>query len=292
MKKIKKIISILGVIYFTSTILISCGHNNVAIGSTYEFNSNAILQDNCSECDSRWFIEIVDEKTAFIWSAPNSNRNLISCKTQIGYDFDTETGSLIIDNIENKNINSSCKQKILGTYTLNKDGYLSCEYSEENDSIDSESKINQKKTNLINLLSGKVFKIGNGENQEYISFNPYNSCSIAYIGNYWADGPSFKINKVDFEKNEITLVQITDEGCLVEKDLGFIIGYNIDYDFDSETGSLIANGINELTIKPLCCKNINCDERKRRFSFFEEFNLSPCDGLLLEIYDLMNDLNF
>ena len=281
MKKPEKIISILGVIYFASTILTSCGHNNVDIGSTYEFNSNSISQDNCSECDSRWFIEIVDEKTASIWSAPNSSKNLISCKTQIGYDFDTETGYLIINNMENKNINSSCKQKILGRYTLNKDGYLSCEYSEENDSIDSQSEINKKKMNLINLLSGKVFKIGNGENQEYISFNPYNSCSIAYIGNYWADGPSLKINKVDFEKNEITFVHVTNEECLEEKDLGFIIHYNIDYDIVG--GSLVANGINELTIKPLCCKNINCDERKWRFDFFEEFNLSPCDGLLLEI---------
>ncbi len=118
----KKLISILVVLFFASTILTNCsGYSNDAVGKTYEFKCNN-MQNNCSECDSRWFIEFVTDKSATIYSAPSSSSYLKSCKTKIVYDFNSETGSIAINNMENKNINNSCRQFFIGTYTFNKEG--------------------------------------------------------------------------------------------------------------------------------------------------------------------------
>jgi len=114
------------IIYLTlllsAVVMTSCGgYSNDAIGRTYEFTCSE-TRNNCQECDSRWFINIDDNSTATIYSSPSSNSILKSCMTQIDYIFNSEAGSITIENIPNANINNYCQNSFKGTWTFNREG--------------------------------------------------------------------------------------------------------------------------------------------------------------------------
>ena len=80
------------ILLLTTALLNSCGFQNDAVGRTYQFLCTDIW-DNCEEGT-----------------------------TKFNYSFDAETGAITIETINNKNINNSCQNSFIGTYTFNSEG--------------------------------------------------------------------------------------------------------------------------------------------------------------------------
>jgi len=95
--------------------------SNGAVGKTYQFNSKG-FNFSCGECNSEWFIKVESETSARIYSAPSSTSMLKSCATDIQYVWDSTTGSIIIEEVINSNVNSNCRSNFIGTFTFNGDG--------------------------------------------------------------------------------------------------------------------------------------------------------------------------
>ena len=131
--------------------------------------------------------------------------------------------------------------------------------------IDSLStpRIDNEESEFLSLFSGKRFSRGIDESEEFIVFTPYEECADAFVGSYWADGPSLKIYTINFEEKELVLVGISD--CT--NAMGF--GYRLKY-IDKNTISVI----------PMCCESdLNCDDAF--FGFFDDLRGNPCDSFLL-----------
>ena len=127
----------------------------------------------------------------------------------------------------------------------------------------SELSTDNDESEFLSLFSGKRFSRGTGENEEFIDFRPYEECEDAFVGSYWADGPSLKIDNINFEEKELVLVGISD--CT--NAMGF--GYRIKY-IDKNTISVI----------PMCCESdLNCDDAF--FGFFDDLRGNPCNSFLL-----------
>ena len=124
-------------------------------------------------------------------------------------------------------------------------------------------RIDNEGSEFLSLFSGKRFSRGIDENEEFIVFSPYDECADAFVGSYWADGPSLKIDTINFEEKELVLVGISD--CT--NAMGF--GYRLKY-IDKNTISVI----------PMCCESdLNCDDAF--FGFFDDLRGNPCDSFLL-----------
>tara|TARA_B110000902_G_scaffold211752_1_gene242587 strand:- start:48 stop:797 length:750 start_codon:yes stop_codon:yes gene_type:complete len=131
--------------------------------------------------------------------------------------------------------------------------------------IDSLSipRIDNEESEFLSLFSGKRFSRGIDESEEFIVFTPYEECADAFVGSYWADGPSLKIYTINFEEKELVLVGISD--CT--NAMGF--GYRLKY-IDKNTISVI----------PMCCESdLNCDDAF--FGFFNDLRGNPCNSFLL-----------
>jgi hypothetical protein len=112
---------ILFLILFPFLVSCSNGFENASIGNTYQFICNGI-NSNCNECDSYWFVKINSENSGTIYSSTSPKSFLRSCSTDFSYTFDTKTGSIIINNLSNPNVNSSCLNGFIGTWTFNRSG--------------------------------------------------------------------------------------------------------------------------------------------------------------------------
>ena len=150
--------------------------------------------------------------------------------------------------IKNQNIDSLILQKL--------------ELLADIDSL-STPRIDNEESEFLSLFSGKRFSRGIDESEEFIVFTPYEECADAFVGSYWADGPSLKIYTINFEEKELVLVGISD--CT--NAMGF--GYRLKY-IDKNTISVI----------PMCCESdLNCDDAF--FGFFDDLRGNPCDSFLL-----------
>ena len=150
--------------------------------------------------------------------------------------------------IKNQNIDSLILQKL--------------ELLADIDSL-STPRIDNEESEFLSLFSGKRFSRGIDESEEFIVFTPYEECADAFVGSYWADGPSLKIYTINFEEKELVLVGISD--CT--NAMGF--GYRLKY-IDKNTISVI----------PMCCESdLNCDNAF--FGFFDDLRGNPCNSFLL-----------
>lgn len=80
-----------------------------------------------------------------------------------------------------------------------------------------DTNINNAENEILHLLSGKIFVMGEGENEVIVSFiqkKYLQACEdlnhVGWVGNYWADGPSFTISNREIynQENEIITYDI------------------------------------------------------------------------------------
>jgi|688.fasta_scaffold1235258_1 hypothetical protein len=121
----KKIKSIIRVLFFASVTLSSCGINSeeskveeseiFKIGSTYAFFIQG-CNFECAECDESWKLKFLDKENAELWSHSSSS-NFPSCKSEVKYSYQNETISIV--SINNSNVSSQCISSIIGDYKYN-----------------------------------------------------------------------------------------------------------------------------------------------------------------------------
>lgn len=129
--KMKKLMTIYGLIIFAFSIFTSCGGgSNLRIGQTYTFfdGQNSSLQ--CYECDPIWCIKFTNENTCELWTRPN-NSDLQSCKTDAKYSYDKNNQTITILSISNSNISNECLEKFIGEWQWKKGAFGERFYSKK-----------------------------------------------------------------------------------------------------------------------------------------------------------------
>lgn len=122
----KRVTTIFGALFFTSSVLTSCGSSSqesnseeseiLKIGSTYAFFTQG-CNFECTECNESWKLKILDNENAELWSHSSSS-DFPSCKSEMKYSYQNET--ITISSINNSNVSSQCISSIIGDYKYNR----------------------------------------------------------------------------------------------------------------------------------------------------------------------------
>ena len=209
---------------------------------------------------------VTNERQNFNITLDSLNQALV--KNQQDFELEMDKSSITIKNLNSKLISLNSINDSINIELITKDQKIDSLISQKLElltDIDSLSALrtDNDESEFLSLFSGKRFSRGTGENEEFIVFRPYEECADAFVGSYWADGPSLKIDNINFEEKELVLVGISD--CT--NAMGF--GYRIKY-IDKNTISVI----------PMCCESdLNCDDAF--FGFFDDLRGNPCNSFLL-----------
>jgi len=194
--------------------------------------------------------------------------NQLLSKNQQDFELEMDKSSITIKNLNTQLIRLNSINDSINIELITKDQKIDSltlkilKLLADMDSL-SALRTDNDESEFLSLFSGKRFIRGTGENEEFIVFRPYEECADAFVGSYWADGPSLKIDNINFEEKELVLVGISD--CT--NAMGF--GYRIKF-IDKNTISVI----------PMCCESdLNCDDAF--FGFFDDLRGNPCNSFLL-----------
>ena len=95
------------------------------LGQEYTFwddNSPDVnIHFGCDECDEGWHIKFIDQASAILFSTPQRESNIVSCKSNVNYQYDPARKVVTILSISNSNINSYCINNFLGEWAWNEE---------------------------------------------------------------------------------------------------------------------------------------------------------------------------
>ena len=147
---------IIFVLFLLAIAINSCGESSsIVIGNTYFLYDETSPEVQCPECLNWWFIKIIDDHNAKLFSAKSAT-GFPACASQVEYSYDSESEVFRILTVPNENISDDCKAKFFGKWKWEGD-----KLAKELEKPALSQKVNVKKNNpkLTKSISISLNKI-------------------------------------------------------------------------------------------------------------------------------------